>query len=95
MLGQAGTANEAAAACGIPVVALETNEGQWYRMRQQRLLGDALTTVPVEPEVAAHALRTLLADRARLERMSMTGRERMGKPGGARAIAAAIAQCCP
>ena len=44
-IGQAGTANEAAAASGVPVVALELagdRRSGWYRMRQERLLGDAM-----------------------------------------------------
>ena len=48
----------------FPAVALETNDGGWYRLRQQRLLGDALITIPAEPEAAASALRALLDDRA-------------------------------
>jgi uncharacterized protein (TIGR03492 family) len=92
--GQAGTANEAAAALGVPVVALRqpgARAGDWYRMRQGRLLGDALALVPGEPAGAAAALDALLADPARLARMAATGRERMGAAGGARTIAQAIA----
>jgi len=94
VLGQAGTANEAAAACGVPIVALETDSGGWYRMRQQRLLGEALVIVPAESTAAARALEALLNDGKRLEHMGEVGRERMGKPGGARVVAAAIAQLC-
>jgi uncharacterized protein (TIGR03492 family) len=94
VIGQAGTANEAAAACGVPIVALETDSGGWYRMRQQRLLGEALAIVPADPPAAAHALQALLNDRERLVHMSEVGRERMGKPGGARVVAAAIARLC-
>ena len=46
VLGQAGTANEGAAAAGVPVVAFrERNrdgKARWYRKRQQGLLGDAM-----------------------------------------------------
>jgi uncharacterized protein (TIGR03492 family) len=94
ILGQAGTANEAAAACGVPIVALETDGGGWYRMRQQRLLGDALAIVPAQASVAAQALQGLLNDGERLERMGAAGQERMGKPGGARVVAEAIARLC-
>jgi uncharacterized protein (TIGR03492 family) len=93
IVGQAGTANEAAAACGVPVVALETATGSWYRMRQQRLLGDALAVLPVEAEAAAAEIRDLLADQPRLAHMRAAGRERMGRAGGARAIAQAITEC--
>ncbi len=94
VLGQAGTANEQAAAFGVPVVALGEDSPErddWYRMRQRRLLGDALQLVPEEPAAAAEALARLLEDPARLARMGAAGRARMGSPGGAAAIAHAIA----
>lgn len=95
-IGQAGTANEQAAAFGVPVVALDrTARGgrggaDWYRMRQRRLLGDALLLVPTEPQDAAASLGTLLDDPERLRAMSVAGRARMGAPGGAEAIARAV-----
>jgi len=92
-LGQSGTANEAAASQGVPVVALELDgapRDAWYRKRQSGLLGDAMTIVPGDPVEAAAAIAELLADPARLARMGGTGRERMGQPGGAHAIAQAI-----
>lgn len=90
VFGQAGTANEAAAACGVPIVAL-AGEGPepWYRMRQRRLLGAAVKVVPTDPAAAASAVAALLSDAAELARMGAAGRERMGGPGGAAAIAAA------
>lgn len=92
-IGQAGTANEAAAANGVPVVALELAGDQrsgWYRMRQERLLGEALLVVPGDPAAAADAVVALLGDPARRARMAAAGRERMGGAGGAAAIARAI-----
>ena len=92
-LGQSGTANEAAAAEGLPVVALELDDAPrdaWYRKRQTGLLGEALAIVPGDPELAAAEIAALLADPARRARMGAAGRQRMGSPGGARAIAAAI-----
>jgi uncharacterized protein (TIGR03492 family) len=92
VLGQAGTANEQAAALGVPVVALGGVEGEredWYRMRQRRLLGDALAIVPREPRRAAAAVAALLGDPERLERMRVAGPQRMGGRGGAAAIARA------
>jgi tetraacyldisaccharide 4'-kinase len=92
--GQAGTANEAAAACGVPVVAFEfdgARKSAWYRMRQAKLLGDALTVVPGDPRPAADAIGALLADPLRRAHMADVGRERMGGPGGAAAIARAVA----
>jgi uncharacterized protein (TIGR03492 family) len=100
VLGQAGTANEQAAAIGLPVVALDFDEvpggarrsaaERWYRMRQRGLLGDALALVPPAPERAAAAIAELLADDPRIERMRSAGRRRMGAPGGSRSIARGV-----
>jgi len=93
VLGQAGTANEQAAARGVPIFALAepgTRREPWYRMRQRGLLGDAMLIVPAEPQAAARAIADVLDDPVRLRRMGETGRIRMGPPGGAAAIAAAI-----
>ena len=95
VLGQAGTGNEQAAAFGIPVIALSDDRAgakAWYRMRQGRLLGDALALVPEAPDRAAAAIARLLGDRVQLASMANAGRARMGAPGGARAIAEAIAE---
>jgi uncharacterized protein (TIGR03492 family) len=95
VLGQAGTANEQAAGCGKPVIAaLEPTERasrmQWYRMRQKRLLGEALAVFPASPDQFADELVNLLDDPGRLEAMGRAGRERMGGPGGAAAVADAV-----
>jgi hypothetical protein len=92
-VGQAGTANEAAAAAGVPVVVLAERERKedWYRMRQRRLLGGALELVPSDPVRGAEALHALLLDEERRAEMSRIGRERIGPPGAAAAIAAAVA----
>jgi tetraacyldisaccharide 4'-kinase len=92
-IGQAGTANEAAAASGVPVVALDLTDDRrsgWYRMRQERLLADGMVIVPGDPVAATGAIVSLLNDPARLARMGAAGRERMGSAGGAAAIAHAI-----
>jgi uncharacterized protein (TIGR03492 family) len=93
VLGQAGTANEAAAAAGVPIVALELagDRSAWYRKRQCGLLGDALLLAPENAIDAAHRVAELLDDPHRLGRMSIAGRERMGHPGGAHAIARRLA----
>jgi tetraacyldisaccharide 4'-kinase len=94
-IGQAGTANEAAAASGVPVVALDLSGDRrsgWYRMRQERLLADAMAIVPGDPAAAAGVIVALLNDPTRLARMGAAGRERMGSAGGAAAIARAIVQ---
>jgi uncharacterized protein (TIGR03492 family) len=93
-IGQAGTANEEAAAAGVPIVALssQARDGAsgWYRMRQRKLLGEALMLAPPDPLAAAGAIDALLDDPGRMAVMSAAGRARMGPPGGARAIARAI-----
>ncbi len=95
VLGQAGTANEAAAAAGVPVVAFERDRDRksaWYRRRQRGLLGEALAVFPGDLDSAADGTRTILADSARRERMRAVGRSRMGEPGAAHRIAERIAQ---
>lgn len=94
VLGQAGTANEAAASAGVPVVAFHLGEkkSKWYRRRQAALLGDALFVAEGDLDVAVAQVEALLDDEPRLARMSAIGRERMGQPGGARRIADAVAQ---
>jgi len=93
-IGQAGTANEAAAANGLPVVAFDVagnRRSGWYRMRQERLLGEAMLVVPGAVPAATDAIVALLGDPARLARMRAAGPERMGASGGALTIAGAIA----
>lgn len=95
VMGQAGTANEAAAAAGVPVVAFERSRDRkttWYRMRQHGLLGEALAVLPGDPAQAAAGLDALLDDEPRRAMMGVQGRERMGRPGGAHAIAREIVE---
>jgi uncharacterized protein (TIGR03492 family) len=92
-LGQAGTANEEAAAAGVPVVALERRAGtrsSWYRHRQRRLLGDALVVLPDDPQRAAEGIIALIDDPQHRAQMAEAGKRRMGPSGGARTIAARI-----
>lgn len=94
VMGQAGTANEAAAAAGVPIVAFERSgdrKGTWYRRRQRGLLGEAMMVLPASLPQAAASVRSLLRDSTRCERMSQAGRARMGPPGAARRIAKRIA----
>lgn len=98
VIGQAGTANEAAAAAGVPVVAFELGKDRktaWYRMRQHGLLGEALEVIPGEDDTAVRGVNALLDDAPRRVRMAHVGRERMGAPGGSKAIAAAILERLP
>jgi uncharacterized protein (TIGR03492 family) len=94
VLGQAGTANEGAAAAGVPVVAFvgdRDTKAHWYRRRQQGLLGDALAVVVGSPVEAARVVCEILNDPQRRRHMSETGRARLGAGGGARRIADRIA----
>lgn len=89
-MGQAGTANEAAAAAGLAVVAFDRGidrEHAWYRRRQSLLLGEALVVASGERASAATTLESLLDDPALRTRLGAIGRARMGAPGGARRIA--------
>ena len=94
VLGQAGTANEAAAAAGLPVIAFERDSDRkdgWYRQRQRGLLGEALAVFPAQPATAAREVGAILDDATRRNHMGAIGRARMGSPGGARRIAERIA----
>jgi uncharacterized protein (TIGR03492 family) len=90
VMGQAGTANEAAAAAGVPIVAFErerNGKARWYRRRQQGLLGNALAVFSGRTDDAVAGVTGILNDPARRREMSATGRARMGETGGARRIA--------
>lgn len=94
VLGQAGTANEAAAAAGVPVVAFareRDRKSRWYRERQRGLLGGGLAVVSGSFDRIVAEVAAILDDPARRRRMGEIGRERMGSPGGARRIAERIA----
>jgi uncharacterized protein (TIGR03492 family) len=91
VFGQAGTANEQAAGVGLPVIAAGTPARVgWYRMRQQRLLGDALLVLPDDDRAFVDGVVTLLADPARMQAMAAAGRSRMGGPGASAAVAEAV-----
>jgi uncharacterized protein (TIGR03492 family) len=88
--GLAGTAHEQAAGLGLPVVAFEPGAESrlgWYRGRQKGLLGEALRVVEDDPVEVAAELRRLLEDSAERARRGQVGRERLGPPGGGRAMA--------
>ena len=94
VLGQAGTANEAAAAAGVPVVAFareRDRKSRWYRERQRGLLGAALAVVNGGFDDAVAEVAALLDDDERRRRMGEIGKTRMGAPGGARRIAERVA----
>lgn len=95
VLGLAGTANEQAAALGVPVVAFAPRAAVQYTeafMRlQHRLLGDALVPA-ADWEAAAEWTARLLRHADERARRGAVGRERMGPPGGVPAIAAELEQ---
>ena len=92
VFGQAGTANEAAAAAGIPILAYDSDEHGWYRTRQRGLLGDAVAILTGSFEQAAEQMQCILRDPDRRERMSQIGRQRMGGRGASKVIAHRIAE---
>ncbi|MBU6427562.1 MAG: lipid-A-disaccharide synthase [Cyanobacteria bacterium REEB65] len=93
-LATAGTASEVAAAHGRPIVAFAGPGPQYtkaFALRQKELLGPALTLVDRDPAAIARAAESLLSDRARREIAQGAARERIGIPGQADRVAAAIA----
>ncbi len=89
-IGTSGTAHEQAAGRGVPVIAFPC--GPSYRpsflARQRRLLGDAVEVVAADGGAVADAVRALIARPAERERRAQAGRDRMGRAGGGRRIAA-------
>lgn len=87
-LGTAGTANEQAAARGVPVVsfALPPHYTPAYLANQKRLLGEALTVTAADPPAVAAAVERLMVDAPLRARAARAGRQRMGAPGGSDAI---------
>ena len=88
VLGQAGTANEQAAALGKPIVAFKKGKRlSWYRWRQLKLLGEAVRVVEPDPRAISRAVLEILENPEIYQRMSLAGKEAMGEPGGATRIA--------
>ncbi len=92
IVGMAGTGNEQAVGYGRPVVAFP-GEGPQFTEKflavQKKLLGDAVCRMPT-PEDGAKAVLEILEDEGRYRHMVDIGAQRMGKPGGAAAIASLI-----
>lgn len=88
-LGTSGTAQEQAAALGLPVVSFPVPPAytRAFLANQARLLGDALLLAEPDPGAIAAALRRLDEDAALRERARAAGPARMGPAGGARRIA--------
>lgn len=89
-LGTSGTANEQAAAVGLPVVAFPVPPlySRAFLDNQKRLLADALELAPADAAAVASTIRRLRSDPERYRRAASAGAVRMGGPGGSRAIAA-------
>lgn len=88
-LGTAGTANEQAAGLGVPVVGFPTAGPQYvpgFAVRQQRLLGAALTLTRPEASAAAQAVRELLGGPQRTTAVR-DGQRRIGQAGALPQIA--------
>jgi uncharacterized protein (TIGR03492 family) len=99
VLGMAGTAVEQAVGLGKPVVQLVGRGPQFsyaFAEAQMRLLGEAVFTVGNQPagtrEIhgAADLIVQLLADPDLPQLCHQCGLERVGPPGGSRAIARAV-----
>lgn len=93
VVGLAGTANEQAAGLGKPVIAYPgpgVQFGPRFLHAQRRLLGDALRVVAPDAAVVAATIREILAADDVQRHMAAVGHERMGPPGGAERMAAAI-----
>jgi uncharacterized protein (TIGR03492 family) len=88
-LGTAGTANEQAAAMGLPVVSfpLPPHYTAAYLTNQKRLLGEALEVTTADAPSLAAALAHLRDDATLRRRRGEEGRARMGGGGGSAAIA--------
>lgn len=96
VVGMAGTAVEQAVGLGKPVVQIPGPGPQFtylFAEAQMRLLGESVVTVGNRPATsktlvcAAQKIDQILNDAEFLHRCQVNGRERVGEPGGAEAIA--------
>jgi uncharacterized protein (TIGR03492 family) len=96
VVGMAGTAVEQAVGLGKPVVQIPGPGPQFtylFAEAQMRLLGESVITVGTRPATsktlacAATKMDQMLDDAEFLRRCQVNGRERVGEPGGAAAIA--------
>jgi uncharacterized protein (TIGR03492 family) len=101
VIGMTGTAIEQAVGLGKPVITLPgVGPAFTYRFAeaQMRLLGPSIQVIgdrPFDAEIlrqAAQQVRATLADASYLQICQQNGIERMGKPGGSRAIADCLAK---
>lgn len=95
VIGMAGTGNEQAVGIGKPVVTFPGKGPQFteaFAQVQKRLLGDAVSALPRDPERVAYEVLSILEDKERYSHMQRVGRERMGQPGAAKRMAQVIAE---
>lgn len=93
-IAMAGTATEQVVGLGKPAIAIPGDGPQFtfrFAEAQSRLLGPSLTLVQGPSEVG-EALQEVVTDVARWRAIAQNGVQRMGKPGAAQRIAAALQQ---
>jgi uncharacterized protein (TIGR03492 family) len=99
VLGMAGTAVEQAVGLGKPVVQIIGKGPQFtypFADAQMRLLGESVITIGDRPATqplltqAAETVINVINDPAFLQRCQQNGKERVGLPGGAQALAGKI-----
>ena len=91
-IAMAGTATEQFVGLGKPAIIIPGGGPQFtpaFAEAQTRLLGASVTLVE-RPNQVAEALRSLLSDPDRLQTIAENGRRRLGEPGAAQRIAAAL-----
>src|SRR5690606_10834827 len=93
VVGMAGTGNEQAVGLGLPLIAVPSAgmQGERFVRMKAEYFGQAALSLPRDAGVISQAVYDLLHDPARRAAMGEAGRERMGRPGASRAIAAQIA----
>ena len=91
-VGMAGTANEQAVGCGLPLIVVPGagNQGVAYVRMKRRWYGPAALHLSRDAKAVAAALEALHDDTAMQASMRAAGRARMGVPGASDAIAQAI-----
>ncbi len=93
-IGLAGTANEQAAGLGKPVVTFPGQGSQFtegFARAQKQLLGESVALVENgRADQVASRIVEILEDEALYNRMSRTGKERMGEAGGIKRMAGVI-----
>src|SRR5690606_21491486 len=93
VVGLAGTANEQAAGLGKPVVAFPGpgfQATETFLTDQRRLLGEAVSVAPPQPQEGAREVCRIASDPDRYRRMSEAGKAAMGRAGAAERMAAQI-----